>query len=214
MERDEVVWHPEVLSPDSHRTLKELGVYPFLSQFYLAGGTALALQWGHRTSHDLDFFTTDSFREDALLGSIQDLGGVKLIARDFETLHLHIGAAKVSFLGYHYPVLFPAKAFEGVNVADARDVAAMKLTAIASRGTKRDFIDLYFLSKRYGFKELLQVLEKKFSTTQYNVVHILKSLTYFVDADPEPMPDMLEVLSWDSVKQFFTNEARRLGKLL
>ena len=160
------------------------------------------------------FSPPDPFREEGLLGTLQALRGIKVIARDSETLHLHIGTIKVSFLGYHYPILFPAKVFERIKVADVRDVAAMKLTAIASRGTKRDFIDLYFLAKRYGLKELLRLLEQKFPRTEYNIVHILKSLTYFVDAEQEPMPNMLEGVSWDSVKQFFTNEAPRLGKAL
>jgi hypothetical protein len=92
--------------------------------------------------------------------------------------------------GYPYPVLFPFGDFLGMHVADPRDIACMKITAIAGRGSKRDFVDLYAIAQLYGLKHLLELFKKKYFQVDYNVVHLLKSLTYFKDAEKEPMPDM------------------------
>ena len=208
----EVVWHPEVLSPEVRATIEQLSVQRALDRFYLAGGTALALQWGHRTSVDLAFFMSDTMNEDLLLGSLQELPEITVISKAPETLHLHVGATKVSFLAYHYPVLFPLNKYLDVSVADPRDIGAMKLSAIAARGTKRDFVDLYVLSERYGLVELVNVFEQKFVQAGYNRVHVLKSLTYFADADKEPMPHMLQQFAWKEVQTFFVSQAPGLRK--
>jgi hypothetical protein len=96
---------------------------------------------GHRRSVDLDLFLADSFDEEMLLQRIQKLPNVSLVARSPQTLHLTIQGIRVSFLGYAYPLLFAPAAFWEVPVADPRDIACMKITAIAARGTRRDFID-------------------------------------------------------------------------
>ena len=212
MEPEDIVWHPEVLPPDADQTLTLLSAQPALKEFYLAGGTGLALQFGHRTSVDLDFFSSDRFSEDTLLSNLQQIPRITVIEKAPETVHLHIGTTKVSLLGYHYPALFPFRIYSGVPVADPRDIAAMKLNAIASRGTKRDFVDLYVLSEKYGLDELLVMFKQKFTQADYNLFHILKSLTYFADADKEPMPNTLQPISWGRIKEFFTREAPRLKK--
>lgn len=212
MKHEDLSWHSEALSLDAQKTLTELSALPVLEPFYLAGGTALALQRGHRISLDLDFFSTSHVDEDVLIAVLKDESGIQVISKSPETLHLHIGATKVSFIGFHYPVLFPFVAYGASKIADVRDIAAMKLSAIASRGTKRDFIDLYILAEEHGLKELMRLFDQKFASAQYNPVHILKSLTYFADADKEPMPHMLRPLTWDTVKQFLTREAPRLRR--
>ncbi len=86
----------------------------------------------------------------------------------------------------------------------------MKVSAIASRGTRRDFVDLYVCANRYGLKEVLRMFETKYAQVQYSKPHILKSLTFFADAEKDPMPHMLEQIGWDKVKQFFLHEAPQL----
>jgi hypothetical protein len=125
-------------------------------------------------------------------------------------VHATIQATKVSFLGYAYPLLFPTNPFLEVAVADPRDIACMKVSAIAGRGTKRDFVDLYLCAKQYGLKEILQLFYQKYAQTHYSGIHILKSLTFFGDAEKDPMPHMLVTLDWDTVKQFFLRETPRL----
>jgi len=136
--------------------------------------------------------------------------GFSLVAKAPHTLRANIRGTKVSFLGYEYPLLFSTALFAGVPVADPRDIACMKISAIASRGTKRDFIDLYLTSQRFGLVELLGLFQRKYARTGYNRPHILKSLTYFDDAEKDPMPHMLVPLDWDAVKLFFRGEVPRL----
>jgi predicted nucleotidyltransferase component of viral defense system len=202
-------WHPEVLTAQTQKTLSVLADRLELRHFYLAGGTALALQWGHRTSVDLDFFSYDKVDEDSLLGNLQAIPETSVVSKASETLHLHINSTKVSFLGYHYKVLYEFQTYKGIAVADPRDIAAMKLSAVASRGTKRDFVDLYVLSQRFGLTEIFRLFERKFAQVAFNDLHLMKSLTYFRDAEVEPMPYLLRKISWDEVKHFFVANTPR-----
>jgi hypothetical protein len=195
------------MEPLTEETVQELRRCPCLAPFYLAGETGLALRLGHRRSADLDFFSFESFQEDALIQQLlQRLAEFSVVAKAPATLHTHITGTKVSFLAFGYPLLFPCEPFLGVNVADARDIACMKVNAIASRGTKRDFIDLYVVSQTYGLPEIIEWFRTKFAAANYSMVHILKSLTFFDDAENDPPPKMLISLSWDAVKNFFTKE--------
>jgi len=204
------MWHREVITEGVERTLRDLQRTSVLQNFYLAGGTGLALHIGYRRSIDLDFFSRDPFDPEAVLGKAESLDGLRVLSKDFETLHLTLGDTKVSFLGYRYPVLFPYEEIFEVKVADPRDIACMKVGAIAGRGTKRDFIDLYAVSKHHELEQLLTWFKAKYAQADYSVVHILKSLTYFDDAEKDPMPDMLVTLTWEQVKRFFSTVIPRL----
>lgn len=209
MQEKEHVWHREVVSEAVQRTLDQLDRASVLGSFYLAGGTGLALHLGHRRSVDLDFFTSEPFDPDTILNKVQRRTALVVIGKGSETLHAHIAGVKVSFLGSPYPLLFPAKLLGGVTISDARDIGCMKISAIAGRGTKRDFVDLYAVSQDCGLRQLLEWSKQKFHRASYSVVHILKSLTYFEEAEQDPMPDMLIPLSWDDVKRFFLSEVPR-----
>ena|SRR6266536_5028954 len=203
-------WHREVISPPVEQALRALQESSILARFYLAGGTGLALQLGHRRSLDLDFFSPQEFDPEIIVSRIQHLDGFSVVARDAQTLHTHLLGTKVSFLGYAYPVLFSLQELLDVNVADPRDIACMKISAIAGRGTKRDFVDLYAASKLYGLRTLLDLFKEKFARANYSAVHLLKSLTYFEDAEKDPMPNMLTAIDWEEVKAFLVNEVSRL----
>jgi len=203
-------WHRKVIPATTEASLCALRDARVLDRFYLAGGTALALQFGHRLSLDLDFFAKELFDEEMLLQRIQALEGFALAAKAPHTLHATVQETKVSFLGYVYPLLFPTMPFLEVEVADPRDIACMKVSAVAGRGTKRDFVDLYLCAKQYGLKEILRLFDQKFAQTHFNKVHILKSLTFFSDAEKDPMPHMLVPLDWATVKQFFLLGSPRL----
>jgi len=203
-------WHRRVIPASTEASLCALRDARLLDRFYLAGGTGLALQFGHRLSLDLDFFAKEQFDEEMLLQRVQALDGFALVAKAPYTLHATVQETKVSFLGYAYPVLFPTNPFLEVAVADPRDIACMKVSAVAGRGTKRDFVDLYLCAKQYGLKEILRLFDQKFAQTHYSRIHILKSLTFFSDAEKDPMPHMLVPLDWDTVKQFFLLESPRL----
>lgn len=97
---------------------------------------------------------------------------------------------------------------------DLRDIACMKIDAISSRGIKRDFIDLHLISQKYPLEHILELFEKKFAGVQFSMPHLLRSLSYFVDADASEDPRMIMPIHWEHVKKFFTNESLRIGKKL
>jgi len=146
---------------------------------------------------------------------MQGLSNLTIVAKSEHTLHLTLKDIKVSFLGYQYPLLFQTKEYQTgagttIEIADGRDIACMKISAISGRGTKRDFVDLHMVAQQYNLPELFTLFKRKFSLTPYNNVHILKSLAYFADAELEPMPHMLVPLEWDTVKRFFIAEVPKL----
>ncbi|MGE5644989.1 MAG: nucleotidyl transferase AbiEii/AbiGii toxin family protein [Acidobacteriota bacterium] len=207
---DNIIWHPETISGATSDTLHALRDQSLTGAAYLAGGTALALRFGHRISLDLDFFTSELFDEDALLARLQASPAFSLVAKAPHTIHAVTQGTKVSFLGYPFPLLFPTAQFEGVAVADPRDIACMKLSAIASRGAKRDFIDLYVASQRFGLRQILEWFGRKYAKANYSRLHVLKSLTFFADAEKDPMPHMLVALTWDEVVRFFRRDVPEL----
>lgn len=180
------------------------------SGFYLAGGTAAALHLGHRLSHDLDWFSPGTIDPGELVIALEQGGSFKIHAQTGGSLHGDFDGVRVSFLHYPYPLLDEMVSFAGASVASLRDIALMKLSAIAGRGTKRDFIDLYVIClSGLPLAELISQLPQKFGAG-VNRYHILKSLTYFDDADADPDPILLRPLAWPAVKAFFGEQAPAL----
>ena len=176
---------------------------PFINQFYLAGGTGLALQLGHRLSADFDFFSKKNFDEARILRELAETKSFSLEKRDIQTVIGTFKKTKIALFYYPYPLLKDTLTQDGIKTASVLDIACMKIEAISSRGTKRDFIDLYEAAKQIPIKELLLQFETKYSSLKYNMMHIKKSLLYFNDAEDEPMPKMLTRVSWKEVKYFF-----------
>jgi len=190
--------------------LEKISEQDFLGNFYLVGGTALAIHLGHRESIDLDFFSGKDFSLEKLKKEIGSIGRYVLANEAEGTLDGMLDDVKVTFLRYEYPLLFPLVDFDGTKLADERDIAGMKIDAISSRGSKKDFVDLYFLLEKYSLSELFSFFEKKYSHIGYNKMHLLKSLVYFADAEDQTMPKMLRDVSWDSVKEKILQEAKKL----
>jgi hypothetical protein len=141
-----------------------------------------------------------------LIQRIQRMPGFSIVAKAPSTLHANIRGTKVSFLGYTFPMLFRLAPFLEVSIADAGDIACMKISAIASRGTKRDFVDLHASAQHWDLAELLRLFDRKYAQTAYSKIHILKSLTFFEDAEKDPMPHLLTPVDWGEVKRFFLRE--------
>lgn len=177
----------ETLFGNTQKTLALLGNSHLMDEAYLAGGTACALQLGHRISVDFDFFTPKEFDAKKLIHDLQKLG-------NFE----------VDPLPFH--------SFQGIHITDLRDIAAMKIDAIGSRGIKRDFVDLYFICRSgLTLAEILRLYERKYGSLSSKKMHILKSLVYFNDAEVSEKPRMLKEVNWEKVKKYFEAEVRKLA---
>lgn len=192
----------------SARFLKEHAIY-------LAGGTALALHLGHRTSQDLDFYTKKHFKPRIIYKKFKKVFSNKefskpIIAED--TLKFKIGNTDLSFFRYPYPLIRPLISFQSVELASPEDIAAMKMEAILDRGLKRDFIDIYFLIKKYGLKEVLIFVEEKYPET-FNEYRYLIAVTYFEDAEKSEQGRkriyVYSGVSWTTVKRFLSGEVKK-----
>jgi len=152
----------------------------------------------------------EEFDEQMLLPEIKEMPNFQLEKIAWRTILGKIKDVKFSMFYYKYFLLYPTKKFRGIKIADVRDIAAMKIAAIASRGTKRDFVDLYFISKeKLSLKEVFRLYDKKFKNFDSMKMHIMKSLIYFDDAESDEMPRMLKEADWKGIKKYFENEVRR-----
>jgi hypothetical protein len=203
----------KTLIKGAKENLALLGRSNILKEAYLAGGTGAALQLGHRVSVDLDFFTAKEFVPKIFSAELSKLGSFDEEQANKGTVLGKFDKLRFSLFIYEYPLLFPPLKYLALNIADIRDIAAMKLDAIATRGAKRDFIDLYFICKsNYNLTELLDFYNRKFGTLASNLIHIQKSLVFFNDADSDEMPRMLEAVKWEKVKKYFENEVKKVTK--
>ncbi len=199
----------EIISKKTQSNLEILIKSDIIADFYLAGGTGLALYLNHRLSVDLDFFSKKEFDNKSLLQEIKKIGKFSIGKESENTLAGVFNDTKIAFLTYDYPLLFPLKKIRNINVADIKDIACMKISAISSRGSKKDFIDLYFICQQgISLKQVLMLFGRKYRGIDYNMMHILKSLVFFNDADSDPMPKMLVPVTWEQVKKFFQGKVK------
>ncbi len=203
--------YPEVLDSKRTKVLKELF---FLNKdgYYLAGGTALALQMGHRTSLDFDFYHPQHFDSGELFSKLQSVFGERVTERHREedTLTGDIDGVHFSFFWYKYPLIRVLKDFESVPLASIEDIAAMKIIAVVQRGTRRDFIDIYYLLKRVDLDALFFWTEEKYPS--FNRYMGMRALIYFDDAEKRTDESRITIfdknLTWEEVKKAITKKVR------
>lgn len=193
--------HPEILEKNQFELFDKIKTSSLIENFYLAGGTALALQIGHRLSEDFDFFTNKNFDVNDLSFQLAENLNFKKVSEDTNTLIGVIDNIRVSFIGFKYKTIGEFLLNDNLRIASVQDIACMKLSAITQRSTKKDFIDIYFLLQRYSLKELFLLYENKFEVKDYESV-LKKSLVYFQDAEGDPMPKMIKDISWPEVKRY------------
>ncbi len=197
--------HTEILSSNQDAVLKKLGRAANEHGFYLAGGTALALHFGHRRSDDFDWFTQAMIDDPQMLEMNLRERGLTLTEEQISpgTLHAVVDIVHVSFLEYRYPLISPLVQLRDYecNLASVADICCMKLAAVAHRGAKKDFIDIYAISKaaRLPLKQMLDLYQQKYSTD--DVVSVIYGLSYFEDAEEDAMPEMLQPTNWLDVKR-------------
>jgi hypothetical protein len=205
--------HEKVLPRGSRELLAKLESLssPELEGWTLAGGTGLALRMGHRVSEDFNLFRADGFSPDPLHAILRSIDTVGTLQEDDRTLTVIVSATKVSFFSVPDGFLYPGTPYRFFELADQRDIALMKLAAISGRGSRKDFIDLYvILHSGLSLEQCFHWLPSKYGEGRVNTYHVLKSLTYFEDAEREPMPKMLEPFDWAECKNFFVREAHAI----
>ena len=171
--------------------------------FYLAGGTAVCYYLYHRNSEDLDFFTKLQFNEDILQKRLEPFP-ISLKAEG--TIYANIKNIKVSFFYYPYELLYEINKMDTINMANLLDILPMKINAVINRGSKKDFIDIYFIMKHLNLngKDVLKICLNKFKNM--NEMIFLKSLIFFEDADIEIIPKMIKNVEWEDIKRFIKYE--------
>jgi hypothetical protein len=205
--------HTEALTQAQRDVLDGIASVGQVADFYLAGGTALALRHAYRRSIDFDWFRETAFDSRRLVAALDDaFGAVERLPSGEHTLYVRIRGVPASFFKLPYPLLEPTTPTPwGFGLASDQDIAAMKLEAIAGRGSRKDFVDLHLLCQRgLRLEEAFRLFERKYGVTRMERYHRLRALTYFDDAEREPMPELLCELDWKTVRDFFVQEARRL----
>lgn len=201
--------HPSTVQPGTLELLKHLLQLPELSAFALAGGTSLAMRFGHRVSVDLDLFTDEAFNADTLFAALAQRFPTTLKVDEApNTLSLVIDGVRVDALAHRYRLLRPFETLEGFRFHSVEDVAAMKMGAVSSRGAKKDFWDVAELLKHFSLPKLLGFFAEKYPNS--DIGYVVRSLTYFEDAETQANPLSLNEMDWESVKQHMVESVRRL----
>lgn len=199
--------HTETVEPSTLDLLRRLQRLPDLTSTRLVGGTALALHLGHRKSVDLDMFGTFdpivSYRK-----LLADAGHSVEGAENGTVQSLRVNNVKVDLVNYPYPWLDDAIEEGNIRLASLRDIAAMKLSAVANRGRKKDFIDVARLLDVFSLDQMLSLYKEKFSVSELSFP--LRGLMYFDDAEEDPMPEMFDSnFTWENVKKTVVAATRK-----
>ncbi len=210
--------HWNAMAPKTRRAFDLLASLPIPDEFYLAGGTALALQIGHRISRDLDFFSSQNqlgaAERAALIHKLQSLDDIEVKLETESQLYAVIQDVEISFIYQPHPLLLPLLNVSGIHLAQPTDIGLMKLAAVKDRGTRRDFVDLYCLKHIVPFSKLFELLPDKYHDRLDFSLHLAYALCYFEDAEADPQPlNMIQEVDWEAVKAYCLEGSRWLSKI-
>lgn len=190
----------QTIQPDTLELLNAIASLPLTKEMRLVGGTALALQYGHRQSVDLDFFGSFAGEKEDMIDSLRQLGNISILNQTSKVLQTTINGVKVDFVDYsRYPWIDSPLIENGIVLASPQDIAAMKVNAAIGRGTKKDFVDLFVLLQHYPLSQILSFYRQKYP--EYSDYRALLSLSYFDDADGQTMPRLFINATWEEMKQ-------------
>lgn len=190
----------ETVESHTLELLRKLTCTPFLSEARLVGGTALALQYGHRMSIDLDFFGKIDEDAASIKEVLRGIGEISVIKESDNIKIYLLDGIKVDFVNYKYNWIDSAIEKDNLRLASPQDIAAMKINAIEGRGSKKDFIDIYILLQNYSLPEILEFYSWKYP--ENSKFRALMSLSYFEDAEEQFMPKMFIDVGWEDIKYF------------
>ena len=194
----------KTIEPHTLELLKKLTPELFLAKARLVGGTALALQYGHRMSIDLNFFGDIEEDSIAIRDILRSIGPISVYKETTNIKIYSVNGIKVDFVNYKYPWIDSVIKKDGLRLASPKEIAAMKINSIEGRGTKKDFIYMYFLLQHYTLDDILKFYAEKYP--ENSVFRGLMSLSYFEDAEDELMPKMFSNIQWDDMKQFILDK--------
>jgi predicted nucleotidyltransferase component of viral defense system len=213
-----VDFYPHAITQSCQRCLDFLSPKEFIHNFYLAGGTALALQMGHRISTDLDWFSASQLlltsEREKIFQILRESGESEVVSEQDGLLFTRLYRTDVSFIYQHHPLVFPLVDYHGVQLASPIDIGLMKLAAINSRGSRRDFIDLFCLQDIVSLDWLLELAPQKYHDRPSFLSVSARALAYFEDAEAQPLPRMLVSIQWSDVRCYCESAARRLARRL
>jgi predicted nucleotidyltransferase component of viral defense system len=205
------MFHLSTIKDETYQTLKTIFSVDIISnQFALAGGTALALQMGHRQSVDLDIFSDTEFdtREIEISLSANPLLNFELVNSNRRMLFSYINHIKCDFVQEPARIIRPFVEQDNVKFFSTEDIAAMKMHTVCGRGKKKDFFDVYALVKVYGWHKMLEWFEEKYGNSQ--LYFLWRSITYFEDAEEDAdvtgLPPFTK--NWNEIKEFITTQCR------
>lgn len=204
-----------VIDENRKNVLKKITDNIHLSKYYMAGGTALALQDGKRESFDFDFFVQEEYDTQLLLNELKSLGNLSVTYISKDTLHCILDNVQLTFLYFPNTLikeLVKVEEYNNLYLASVIDIATMKLIAISQRGTKKDFFDLYNICVKYNYslKDIFNFLDVKYSKDKLNYFHIEKSVIYFEDAEDEILPKVYIEYNWEEIKKFYIKQRENL----
>lgn len=203
--------HWNTINADMRQILHRFGQSKIAEEFYLAGGTALALQIGHRHSVDLDFFSPTQDIPGIRPQLENALGGI-LADSAWGNLVYLVENVRVGFYGYGFPLVAPIISAENIQLASIEDIALMKLDALLSRASRKDFYDLYFIAQIIPLSQIFAKAPQKYPFVRDFEAQAVKRLVYFENAENDSDPLLLQPASWNNVKDFFIGEARKIEK--
>ena len=200
--------HTKTVEPGTLDVIRALSAKEYMQPYLLVGGTSLALQIGHRSSTDIDFFTNEPHDTEQLLELLKQDFDVEVRNRYKHALFVNINTVKTDIVRQNANLIDKPVVIEGIRMASLKEIAPMKLLAITNRGRRRDFIDLYFLINEFSLEQMLHFFRQKFENENYYL--ILRSLTYFVDADEDSDLKYYFGFDWEHVKQTIVKEVRKI----
>ena len=204
-----------VIDKNRFEILKKVIETISLKNFYMAGGTALAIQINTRESFDFDFFVRESFNINDLINELNSIGNLQVISSREGTLHCTLNDVQLTFLYFPNDLvedLVPVSEIPNLYLASIKDIATMKLVAISQRGVKKDFFDLYNICNKFNLSviNILDLLKIKYENNKINYSHIIQSLSYFDDAENEELPRVFIKYDWNTIKNFFVEEQKQI----
>jgi hypothetical protein len=204
--------NPELIEQATFELIQQLQNFSELKEFYLVGGTALTLQFGHRNSVDIDLFSTKDFLDSTIINFLRTKFTIDLVYNKPNSIICIINGVKVDFIKHDYPIIEQIITEEGIRMLSPQDICAMKLNAIQNSGQRlKDFIDIYFLLEHFSIKQMLEFYSKKYPIM--NPVIALRAITYFDDIDPNiDPPKLVTPLPLEKIKKRIVHAVQHSNK--